>query len=513
MMKRPRSFPNDGPKSILIRAWKQSPLHILLLSTLLTFGVSLLALQKAVQHDVRHLELVNPIQNAFLRTAKIQKSKSVLYPVEASIPNPILPKDGTTHFSACLLVMDDNPRLAEWLAYHYHVLPLRYLIVAVDPRSQTSPTFLLNRWRRQGMVVEEWADHDFWQTKNSTGKEPSRALDERTADFQAKRDRHRGRQKYFYRTCLERMQAQNRSWVTLNDSDEYLVYNHAGGDDFASWQEHMQKRHEASSVHGSEPRMQPSMVPPTTGEEGRMIRYIEHERAAGLAYYQSPCIGVPRLQFGTGESSEMAVRARVPDSVADVAHSLDTLQWRKHATRNDFIKNALGKVILDVSRLPLVAELPYFTSLHRPIKKLCPAPWNNEWESGLRINHYLGSWAAYSFRDDSRRGGERSREQWEYKAEQNQDQSDDIIRPWLTGFVKKHGPEQTKALLKDAGVPKHYVAPPADDPHWRLDGEKLAEILATNETVVNDNKKIAFDAWVRDRYKKKAKSIATRIRF
>lgn len=48
--------------------------------------------------------------------------------------------------AACLLVMDDNHRLIEWLAYHYHTLPLRYLVIAVDPRSQTQPDKILQRW-------------------------------------------------------------------------------------------------------------------------------------------------------------------------------------------------------------------------------------------------------------------------------------------------------------------------------------------------------------------------------
>jgi hypothetical protein len=30
-------------------------------------------------------------------------------------------------FSSCLLVMDDNPYLIEWLAYHYQSLPLKRL--------------------------------------------------------------------------------------------------------------------------------------------------------------------------------------------------------------------------------------------------------------------------------------------------------------------------------------------------------------------------------------------------
>ena len=43
------------------------------------------------------------------------------------------PLDHNEGFSSCLLIMDDNHYLIEWLAYHYHVLPLRRLIVATDP--------------------------------------------------------------------------------------------------------------------------------------------------------------------------------------------------------------------------------------------------------------------------------------------------------------------------------------------------------------------------------------------
>jgi hypothetical protein len=42
-------------------------------------------------------------------------------------------------FSACLLIKDDNDILSEWIAYHYHVLKMRRLVVAVDPLSIESP--------------------------------------------------------------------------------------------------------------------------------------------------------------------------------------------------------------------------------------------------------------------------------------------------------------------------------------------------------------------------------------
>ncbi len=41
--------------------------------------------------------------------------------------------------AACLLIKDDNHLLIEWIAYHYLTLPLRYLVIAVDPDSFSSP--------------------------------------------------------------------------------------------------------------------------------------------------------------------------------------------------------------------------------------------------------------------------------------------------------------------------------------------------------------------------------------
>lgn len=227
MRGRPRLILHRGFTAARVRGEHRSvclfllrPFRFLMIPTLVLLVLSLIALNTVIHHRVRHLEAENFLTQAGLSQsiAIHNQNKALLYPREQPIPNPPLPNDGSTHFSACLLVMDDNPRLAEWLAYHYHVLPLRYLIIAVDPRSQTCPTLFLNRWRRQGMVIEEWSDADFWR-KNLTGKEPAQALDEATANLQKKRDRHRGRQKYFYRTCLERMQKQNRTWVSLHDSD------------------------------------------------------------------------------------------------------------------------------------------------------------------------------------------------------------------------------------------------------------------------------------------------------
>ena len=57
-------------------------------------------------------------------------------------------------FSACLLVKDDNQLLPEWLAYHYTVMPLRRLIVGVDPLSLTRVEPILDKYRELGMDID-----------------------------------------------------------------------------------------------------------------------------------------------------------------------------------------------------------------------------------------------------------------------------------------------------------------------------------------------------------------------
>lgn len=68
-----------------------------------------------------------------------------------------IPTDG---FAGCLLLKDDNDRLSEWIAYHWLVLPLKYLVVAVDPTGMTSPEKILNLWKEAdlGLEIEFWND-------------------------------------------------------------------------------------------------------------------------------------------------------------------------------------------------------------------------------------------------------------------------------------------------------------------------------------------------------------------
>jgi hypothetical protein len=274
------------------------------------------------------------------------------------------------------------------LAYHYHVLPLRYLIITVDPRSKTSPTNLLNRYRRLGLFVEEWDDFKFMKPEIAINKLGD---DEK---LQIKRDRHRMRQKTFYRTCLTRMKQRGRSFTTLIDTDEFITYNHKGDADFEEWEQERLRRHKKRFP--KKDRIRPSSIPPTTADEGAMIKYIRTEQAAGSKFFQKPCISCPRLQFGALESTDEERRKQVPPKLQLDPDRLDTLRFRKHAERQDFVKNGLSKSILDVSR---INQFPRIPSLHRVIPTICPQPWRDEFTSLLRVNHYLGSWESTSCSD------------------------------------------------------------------------------------------------------------------
>ena len=115
----------------------------------------------------------------------------------------------------------------------------------------------------------------------------------------------------------------------------------------------------------------------------------------------------------------------------------------------------------------------------------------------------MGTWESYSFRDDSRRGGERSRETWEFQAE-DQDGTDDNIRPWLDGFVKAHGKEATKSLLQGVGLPKDYKN--LNETKWKF--QWIDDILQRNETEGTNPKSQEFEEFIRRRYRNLTAAVA-----
>lgn len=95
--------------------------------------------------------------------------------------NEVAPtRPAATTMSACLLVMDDTIKLTEWLAYHYTVLPLSHLIVALDPATvlETEIRKVLQLWKTR-LYIELWRN-DTWMTLKPDEGWPPGAYDNGT---------------------------------------------------------------------------------------------------------------------------------------------------------------------------------------------------------------------------------------------------------------------------------------------------------------------------------------------
>jgi len=142
-------------------------------------------------------------------------------PQQDSDPNLPASLASNATVSACLLIKDDNDILPEWLAYHYHTINMRDIIVAVDPTSTESPSAILQKWRQNtNLNVREWTDDSYMPEEFlKTGTTP---LSERQikdmspqADDEAKRlvANHRYRQRVFLTRCMKSFRQQGLSWV------------------------------------------------------------------------------------------------------------------------------------------------------------------------------------------------------------------------------------------------------------------------------------------------------------
>ena len=143
-----------------------------------------------------------------------------------------------TGMSACLFIMDDSIRLLEWLAYHYTVLPLSHLIVAIDPHSCRVDRLVKILKAYQNLIKiefytrdEEWItglkDDEGWgrQIYDPSGKKKKWFLQKNSTTYQAQN--HKRRQNYFSSICLQRLyELGSRQWTILLDSDEFLIYNY-----------------------------------------------------------------------------------------------------------------------------------------------------------------------------------------------------------------------------------------------------------------------------------------------
>jgi hypothetical protein len=369
--------------------------------------------------------------SSLLVVFQIQSSISIstndVVPVDAAILPRRNHQDSVKQdpsFSACLITMDDNHFLIEFLAYHWHTLPLKRLIVAVDTRSNYSPTPIFDRYRGL-MEITQWTDTDFMLR----------------SDFGSNNDTFRQffqRQLEFYAKCLGQLKKEGRSWALLIDTDEFITPNHFAAPDFRI-----------------------SNMTNTT-----ILAKLEQIQAANVStMMSSPCVFLPRLRYGTKESSDAEVQQLVPTSFSGM--DFMTLRWRWRA-KSAFGKNQpnpyngqpKGMVNLQYLEDWMVAYGPSLNrnvdevvGVHRPVKTLCSEEdrgGTHHRHASFVVHHYPGTLEQWTFRNDGRSAWTRNKEAYQGLAKRAR-QLDNSIRPWLQDFVQAHGEDLAHRLLDGVG--------------------------------------------------------------
>jgi hypothetical protein len=247
---------------------------------------------------------------------------------------------------------------------------------------------------------------------------------------------------------MKHLYLQNKTWTALYDTDEYVVFS------------------KYSRSYGT------FRSPASMSKPGSVLDFINQAQASSSKdpLLKTDCYMIPRITHGAKEISPEELKVSIPKNATVQPFQLDTLRWRFHNLESEAKENGPAKVIIDVSVLKRYFPLEV-TSPHRPVHALCgpSALYKDIIDSPFRINHYLGSWEAYSFREDSRKGAERSREGWEFQANHSNEQRSDQAATWLKGFYKDVGFETANRVLDAAGIPKSYVA--KADPGWVFRGD------------------------------------------
>ena len=130
-----------------------------------------------------------------------------------------LSDDDNDSFSACILWMDDNHRLEEWLAYHYYLMKLRYVVINIDPWSKTSPQSIIDRWNdaenkyNLNMTIVTMTDSEYVPDFDQKVKKIQHLENIKAKSYiQKKTLYHRYRQSIFYKACSHHLIEHNKSW-------------------------------------------------------------------------------------------------------------------------------------------------------------------------------------------------------------------------------------------------------------------------------------------------------------
>ena len=374
-------------------------------------------------------------------TNKSNSSNDSKHKNETTSQNNAVDDVAKESFSACLLFMDDNHRLPEWLAFHYYALPLRHLIIAVDPASTQNPPHIPSRWKEL-IDITVWNDADHIPSYMNLTRDPADAPEESLR-------KHRYRQSNFYIECSKHLIKSKRNWTSYHDIDEFLTIT----EDFFS---HDNPRPALSSPEVRDKATLSSFLNYTsfTSQPGYVLKLIQeysreptntspiHEDLSQV------CIHIPRTKYSAVESPRNLTQQNVPFEI-DSNH-FETLRFRYRATKK-FDRDGFAKAIIDLSKVTN-SDFRFGGVTHRPIKEVCPQKPTFRFYGAIPfgIHHYLGSLESYMYRDNA--NPDKIPSTWRSSSNKKDGGADDEIRPWIQGFYDSMGASLASELLQRAGV-------------------------------------------------------------
>lgn len=348
-------------------------------------------------------------------------------------------------FAACLIIKDGNQILPEWLAYHYTVLPLRRLIVAVDPFSLTSPEPVLEKFRDIGMNITLWTDKDYFPKDIKYWQVPPGPERNLHALIQ--------REQTFYGQCLKKFRDENNSskanhtWVGLISSDEFIIFNYFTADE---GEPHRCESRNETSTHECYNtflrHLEEGIVPrarlPSLGKE--TVAHFISKEVGKDPLWRFPCVVLPRVNFGPLQNALQDLhQPSVPTGFQN--QSFQTLHFFNHGPK----KNQWpGKSIVDISRF----NQTKIDNVHIASYSMCNNGWGAGWgvqhyaDSPLRVHHYIDAFERYMAR-----AGDYGRDEAHFKKKIKgitPDRKDYSMVGWLHAFVNIFGKNRALELTE-----------------------------------------------------------------
>ncbi len=373
---------------------------------------------------------------------------------------------------ACMLIRNDNQRLAEWVAYHYTVLPLRHLIVGSDVNSTDNPMDVLAHWNNTPLKFQVWYGDDMFRDFKYNSTNPSRHFLERQANL-------------FYRCMMFYHAEGNLGWVALADTDEYIKLNPLDDKNDLKYFPYDQPTNNQILLLDKDHSGQLRFL----GNETLWDRLLERKRLRQILALDrlpteelqnvtfipsvldvledysarheiKPCFTMARIQYSAVMDNVTALasltcRPRVNPTIASSMNvtELTTMRYLYHWNPDIFHKHRWGKVLIDLRRIPpeSLLKVEQYRNAHAPLAECGRPPALADIVSFLRVNHYLHDFSVYTGRKGdprtTNRGKANKKLAWSRSAHGRDRVTCDHMAAWVNEFFEQFGIERAKALL------------------------------------------------------------------